>query len=1560
MPEAQVREHAINLFKFLRELTLLRTKVVRTLDKYEQVIWFDSVPNCDECFSVYAEKSEDRSELWLEVEQPSIPKLIPPTLELEPWIRWEHLMDASLEMPPLQKTIFVQRLLDDVQAHELKQVEVETSEKDAETAQLKLVVTPDTPPKSRFGKAKSKQTSKRTEQLQIDKHPEIQAAYENYVAEVWKPWSEAVRPFMPQQKLYAKLFDIHNTLEKEAENFELLLAVGCLAWTTPTDQKVFRHVLTARANLEFDAVRGVIAIKAPIENNGFIMEQDMLEMSERPQGQQRNILEEAVDSLNSDFWNSKKTTDLLELFAHSISARGEFINDMVPPSKCVAEPTVALAPAIIFRSRNDQAFVRLFDGIVSQLEDGQSIPLGIERLVNIVDDENESSHSEKNGDLVDEEIYFPLPANPDQREIAQRLQTRQGILVQGPPGTGKSHTIANLVCHLLASGKRVLVTSHTPRALTVLRDKFPEELQALCVSVVGDDSSESRKALEDSVGGITAKHNNWNERKTEEKVEELYKDLDEARKAEQWTLNALRSIKEKDTFHHDKKFKSYSGTAQNIAQQIKKQEQLYNWFPESVDANIDVPLGDYSFAKFISLMRAYDSEQEKKIAKSTLSIDALPTPIQITELTTKIRSAKTWSEKIADFKSHEAFAASTKLTKEDRDNLVHLFDQLISLFNRIKKRPENFTDVAAKEIVGDHDRKWRELLAITKKYLEFVPEDYRELSQLHLSGADKQDVHSLKIAAKQLQSHLKAGGKLGFGPFRPKVVKETLFLIEGVKIEGAKCDNLESLDRLIRFLELEIGLSKLRKNWEGVAKDIPEAALAAIPTFQDFCEPLEDCLQLYDKMNELREKLSSFPALGAPQWENIEAVKTFRDVTASGAAEEELMSCMSTLQEYETRLRSAANDPHAHPVVSSLLDAISNLDDEQYHASFDLNEKLLKDKDALKTREDLRYELYAGAPAILQLVEQTYQSEIWDTRSQNFENAWHWAQASKWLKDLSDPSVFKRYKGELTELQTKIREILRELAAHKAWQHTFSRLSEEQRQHLISWSMAVKRIGKGSGKHAEKHRRDARMHMEKCRSAIPAWIMPIHKVVESVLPGQDAFDVIIVDEASQSGPEALFLLYLAKQIVVVGDDKQISPDNVGLDRGSVDALRNQFLKGVPHSDAIGLEHSFFDQAKIRYKGKLRLKEHFRCMPEIIQFSNNLCYASEPLIPLRQYGGGRITPVVKAVHVEDGYIDEDATKPVNKPEAYAVCMEVKRICEDPLYDKKTIGIISLLNTSGQAKYIEDQLRNSGKFISKAEYDARQIRVGDSYMFQGDERDIILLTMVSAPSVNKRLMAITADKDERRYNVAVSRARDQLILFHSVTTGDLNPKCLRSKLISYCNNPHVEMEELDGNNIPELRRLLAEGYAQDTSPPKPFDSLFELDVFLKIVDRGYRVIPHVEMNGYYIDLIIEGLKGRLAVECDGDRWHGPEKYDADMARQRDLERCGMKFWRIRGSAFYHNPDTALDELWDLLERLEIQPKIQDVDQRDLDREDYNGLNFSEQLAHSPKVQDYPALP
>ncbi len=80
---------------------------------------------------------------------------------------------------------------------------------------------------------------------------------------------------------------------------------------------------------------------------------------------------------------------------------------------------------------------------------------------------------------------------------------------------------------------------------------------------------------------------------------------------------------------------------------------------------------------------------------------------------------------------------------------------------------------------------------------------------------------------------------------------------------------------------------------------------------------------------------------------------------------------------------------------------------------------------------------------------------------------------------------------------------------------------------------------------------------------------------------------------------------------------------------------------------------------------------------------------------------------------------------------------------------------------------------------------------------------------------------------------------------------------------------------------------------------------------------------EVAGKRIDLVVEGGQARLAVECDGDNWHGADRYEADMQRQRQFERCGWEFFRVRESAFYAEKNAAFQHLWLMLEEIGIFP-------------------------------------
>jgi len=124
--------------------------------------------------------------------------------------------------------------------------------------------------------------------------------------------------------------------------------------------------------------------------------------------------------------------------------------------------------------------------------------------------------------------------------------------------------------------------------------------------------------------------------------------------------------------------------------------------------------------------------------------------------------------------------------------------------------------------------------------------------------------------------------------------------------------------------------------------------------------------------------------------------------------------------------------------------------------------------------------------------------------------------------------------------------------------------------------------------------------------------------------------------------------------------------------------------------------------------------------------------------------------------------------------------------------------------------------------------------------------------------------------------------------SVKTGNFSRQ---AGFLDYCLNPHLEPAAgAGGLSLDELVRRISERIPGEQQPP-PFDSWFEVDVFVRLAKAGYRVLPQYEIAGYRVDLIVEGMRGRIAVECDSDCWHGEDRYDEDAARQRDLERYGL---------------------------------------------------------------------
>jgi very-short-patch-repair endonuclease len=952
---------------------------------------------------------------------------------------------------------------------------------------------------------------------------------------------------------------------------------------------------------------------------------------------------------------------------------------------------------------------------------------------------------------------------------------------------------------------------------------------------------------------------------------------------------------------------------------LREEEPRYAWVSVQPADDHESPLTDAEAMELVSLLRLFDSHREEDLEKPIVDLHDLVAPDAFATCVRKEVEAEAHFSAAAEPRRHLAYAILASAPRELRQAFLGGLFEFLRAYEVLLRHGQLWIKEAATQILSEQYRVWHELCSLTREHLEAIGDRARQVTERKVSGLGERDRGMVKGHAAALLAHLQAGGGLGFWWFRSPIVSDARYLIDEVQVDGRLCSEAQPLRELLEWLKIAERLDTLQGH-RSRHIDAPSAPFTAqVATYRDHYALLERALALRTHLEGLRGLLGAIPRLSEPPWQEIDAVQALHATAEATILEEELGEARAIFDRLAARLQTVAMQPNAHPVIRKAIEAVHARDASGYGETYQILSGLWELQHKRIRRHDLLQRLEGAAPALAATMRATFADEVWDRRVAQFTAAWNWARADCWLRRLSDPEAQQQLLESLQWCRDHIRALIRDLAATKAWGHCFARdrFGEHVRQHLMAWTMAIRRLGRGTGKYANRHRQAARDHMEQCRSAIPAWIMPLYRVAETIRPGLDAFDVVIIDEASQSGPEALFLLYLAEKVIVVGDDEQISPESVGVTREDVELLRQRYVPDLPHNDALGVDNSFFDQAQIRYGNRIRLREHFRCMPEIIQFSNNLCYRSEPLVPLRQYGAGRLTPVIVTHHVMDGYQEGHSPRVVNRPEGEAIVDQILRCCQHPAYDGKTMGVISLLGED-QARYIEARLLDK---LGPEEVEERSLVCGDAYAFQGDERDIMFLSLVAAPMEGHRIGTLTSLRDKRRFNVAASRARDQMWLFHTATLNDLSPNCFRYRLLQYCQDPRLDPILVEGLNVEALKAMRAVVNQPRVQPQAPFESWFEVDVFLQITGRGYRVIPQFEVAGCRIDLVVEGMQGRLAVECDGDAWHGTERYQQDMARQRILERCGWTFWRVRGSSFYRGPDGALEGLWATLDRLQI---------------------------------------
>jgi very-short-patch-repair endonuclease len=1364
--------------------------------------------------------------------------------------------------------------------------------------------------------------------LRLEDVPEIQDLFHRYMSEHWTPWSKTESARRKTIHKYDQFFSLARDVEAGGgteDGIEIAWGLGIAKWDKDNEtQSILYPLISRTVELSVDPQTMSITVR-PTERDPAIHVDafEALNVPQAPAVEKRARAElDASESTLSPF-DPATYEGILRFAAANLDGHGvywpherEQENDRSLPPSC-SHLVITDTWVIYARQRSTNFIAADVQRLRQAVDDADALPPAPALFVTEPSDQavvraprvfrgmssaGLGAEPAGQGGLV-EDLYFAKPFNEVQVSIIDRLEQADGVVVQGPPGTGKTHTIANIICHYLAIGKKVLVSAQHEAPLAVLQDQIPEALRPLTISLLTSER-EGLKQLERSVRKIASEVNNLNESELERDIGTESNRIDKLHQKLASLDRELRDWAGKQTA--EAPFLGDNTRPERLARYVVDQEQSNSWFPDILDGS-DKTLPTFSDEDVAALRsaRAEVGVDLIYLEKVIPASDALPIPEDIARLHGDLQQFEALNHEVFEIGNTPPLRMYTLPAFKRLEELqgvaakAHVVVQAATQYGWQTEARRLLTELDDNPLAR-HLREWiRAAGALEKDRQQFLADALVVPTAAETDGAVFEAVRRL------------AQRRRPFGLFGGS--NEAKQLVRAIRMGGVEPSSAEQWTRVQHYLHTARVATKLVVQWQQLSAEFGGPALgvegfAAIKPMADLARPLEhvwtfdskiadhfveEAQSLFAKGIDFAQLPYSLPELGRLRTSIDSHLQHSRLKVAAqsrGAIEDVLKRCSGPIvDELQEFVRSALGN------INKSVDEIMG------HWSDLLTElqRLEGLQIALKTVRDVTTAVEtAGAKSWAQALRTeppTASADKWIPT--NWRTAWEWARAKGYLDQIDGREALRRLAQDRTIAEEELQRAYLRVVELRTWRALKKNMTPRVGAALNAYLTAISRIGLGTGIRAVRYRQDARRAMMNAFTATPCWIMGHWRVSESLPPELGMFDLLIIDEASQSDVWALPAIARAKKVLVVGDDKQVSPSDVGIAENDIASLRRRFLSHLPYGENLLPGTSIYDLGSTMFAADvIRLREHFRCVTPIIEFSNRQFYDHE-IMPLRvPKPSERLDPPLIDVYVKGGYRAD--RRKINKPEAAAIIKEIKAITEDPGMAHRTIGVVSLLGAD-QAKYIQEKLLNE---LGEDLILQHSIRCGDAMHFQGKEADIVMISMVAAGAIR----ADSGRTYEQRYNVACSRARDRMYVFRSFDRAELNNSDLRARLLDHLDNP-LGMDEPRVNEFREL-----------------CESEFEREVYDELVKRGYRVLPQVQAGGYRIDMVVEGGEDRrLAIECDGDQYHGVDRWMADLTRQRVLERMGWRFWRCWASSWIANREGCLTDLLEALGARGVEP-------------------------------------
>ena len=1398
--------------------------------------------------------------------------------------------------------------------------------------------------------------------LKLADNPPLLTRLEQWRNTDWAEWVEKEKPIRKSVSFYKKLFKLHTVLHSgDSSANELVWGVGMAEHGKPGSSK----------RMDIPLIEFLLDIE--LKDNGTLV---LMPRDVPPYLNLRPLMEAELDGaahaqpiLQREFKRLKDSDDVeltpftvddwdryFEAVTGQISSDAEYIDREQIENSFSGSKVPDRVPEILritgtwviyCRPRSSNYRVEDLNELDKKLGilEASGLPEPLSGFVQALPDEytlpiSDSAHpknqvSDDWGDYVVHKnesarprYFFPLASNEDQNQIIEQLDVSPVVTVTGPPGTGKTHSIANIVAHYMASGKRVLVTARTAEAIAAVQSKLPPELAALVIASVSSDR-EGAQQLESAIQRLSDEVVHLKESDLQMGIETTEVAIAAAEKDIIKCDIQLARISQKNLTPLT--WRGEEVTVMALADKLEQLRESYFWFEDKpngpVPMHVEVALEkvvnifqrnrDVLNYTFLELPSASDLPKTKElidyhqayIAEANEPVeDYAGEPKMAVDTPDALERAVELERKLED--------ADLKFSKQ-ANWFCSLFSAMLSDFLAL---PKPVADAANNQLpnVG------LVIAELTKMTRGLTPPDVR-------IAYEEVDYAAL---VRTIESRLTGrGGSLSSKLLNRKINR----VLDEVTIDGELVGDRSSWQSVLSWIEIDRRSHDIRRIWDPLAST---GALPEVPnTTHELSDEIAWLVDRYEKARVLvpkvaswADEISSFFPYGIDcelHIARLEFKRLARAIRANLVSEERENPIEALFDSYrEEGKEGQLFSGHSHQMLELLHDQQAQPNDIialRNELTIELDRVLAVRPELEELKQQFTILAESGAPHFAERLREfcvgglSSSSENQgdefnekclaadeDTRKvltrvewqDHWKEAWEWASSAcelqavlslgngdEW-RERKQQSIRDRESRFLSLIQAKTRLGLK------------SRITPKIQSEFMNFTQALGKLGAGTGKAAFRHRKTIKAAARKASPAIPVWIMPESKVSEQLPADLGSFDLVILDEASQSDVTSVGVLARGAKLLIVGDEKQVSPSSVGVTVDRVDQLRAEHLQDLPNKNSYDEKTSIFDIAMLRYpQSHLTLREHFRCVHPIIEFSTR--FYDGRLIPLRvAKASERFDPPLVDVHIKGAMRNGK----LNEAEANYIVEEIASLTSDPAHIHRDIGVISLLGAE-QAEHIERLLMDDLR-IGPEVMERHHIICGDSRTMQGQERSVVFLSMV-ADSASARVQRSRAD--EQRFNVAMSRARDREYLVRSVASHDLKTTDLKLELIQHFYEP-----------LPEGRSVVGQDVLSKC------ESGFEKDVCQKLLDAGYRVRSQVAAGYYRIDLVVEGDNdSRLAVELDGDHWHGPEQWEKDMIRQTALERAGWNFWRVFGSQWYNNEKYYWDLLIETLAANGIEP-------------------------------------